>query len=66
MLEGIAFLTITIATITSTFVTRAERERDAADDDAEDEAERRIDVRLDRLEERFDQLEALWRKALNA
>src|SRR5215471_11720833 len=37
MLEGIAFLAITTALITSTFVTRAERER-AIDEDVEDAA----------------------------
>jgi voltage-gated potassium channel len=57
MLEGIAFLTIIIAAITSTFIARA-REQEAA---AEDEAERRIETRLDDLAQRLDRLETLVR-----
>jgi voltage-gated potassium channel len=52
MLEGIAFIAITTAAITSTFVARAEREAGAAED-AELEA---------RLDERFDRLEAMIRE----
>jgi voltage-gated potassium channel len=54
MLEGIAFLTITTAVITSTFVARAQSERSVA------EHEENVEVleRLDKLNERFDQLEA--------
>jgi len=59
MLEGIAFLAITTAVITSTFVARAERERAIADG-AEDAAlEERLDARFDELERRFDRLESL-------
>jgi voltage-gated potassium channel len=54
MLEGIAFLTIVIAAITSTFVARAEAERDEADETAE----KRIEARLDELVDRLDRLEA--------
>jgi voltage-gated potassium channel Kch len=54
MLEGIAFLTITVAAVTSTFVARAQRER-AAEMAAADETEKgRLDdlsARLDRIEE---------------
>jgi voltage-gated potassium channel len=57
MLEGIAFLTIIIAAITSTFVARAEQEREGA----EDEAERRIEAKLEQIERRLDQLESLLR-----
>jgi len=58
MLEGIAFLAITTAVITSTFVARAERER-AIEEDAEDAAlEERLDARFDELERRFDRLES--------
>jgi voltage-gated potassium channel len=50
MLEGIAFIAIITAAITSTFVARAEREQ-AAGADAEDAAlEARINARFDRLE----------------
>jgi voltage-gated potassium channel len=56
MLYGIAFLTITIAAITSTFVARAEREQKARSGDQE-----RLDdlaARLDRIEESLAQLAA--------
>jgi voltage-gated potassium channel len=66
MLEGIAFLTIIIAAITSTFIARAQHERDVVQDADEDEAERRIEARLDRLEQRLEQLDALVRRAINA
>jgi voltage-gated potassium channel len=52
MLEGIAFIAIITAAITSTFVARAEREAGEAED-AELEA---------RLDERFDRLEAMIRE----
>jgi voltage-gated potassium channel len=47
MLEGIAFLAIITAAITSAFVARAEREAGAAEDAA---LEARLDARFDRLE----------------
>ena len=53
MLEGIAFLTITTAVITSTFVARAQAERS----DAEHEENVEVLRRLDELNERFDRLE---------
>jgi voltage-gated potassium channel Kch len=63
MLEGIAFLTITTAVITSTFVARAERER-AIEEGAEDAAlEERLDARFDELERRFNRLESILGKA---
>jgi voltage-gated potassium channel Kch len=62
MLEGIAFLTIVIAAITSTFVARAATERDIAQAGAEDEAEVRIEARLDGIEQRLDRLEQMLRK----
>ena len=58
MLEGIAFLTIITAVITSTFVARAQAERaalDAADVDAHDEG---VDAKLDELAQRLDRIEA--------
>jgi voltage-gated potassium channel len=63
MLEGIAFLAILVAAITSTFVARAEAERDQAEDEAEakedQELEDRIDARFDDLADRLDRLEQL-------
>jgi voltage-gated potassium channel len=62
MLEGIAFLAIITAVITSTFVARAERERQLADQ-AEDLALRvRLEARLDELDDRFDTLEGMIRE----
>ena len=62
MLYGIAFLTITIAAITSTFVTRAQRELAAELHPAEEEDERRerrfedVSARLERIEQLLKQL----------
>src|SRR4051812_47049062 len=64
MLEGIAFLTIIIAAITSTFIARAQLERDVTQDG--DAAEPPIEARLDRLEQRLAQLESLVRQAIEA
>lgn len=61
MLEGIALLTIIIAAITSTFVTRAARERDLAETGEADEAEIRISARFDELDARLDRLETILR-----
>jgi voltage-gated potassium channel Kch len=65
MLQGIAFLTIIIAAITSTFVARAEREAwgDQADD--QDRVVDRVESRLDGLEQRLDRLETLLTKLTN-
>jgi voltage-gated potassium channel len=54
MLEGIAFLTITTAVITSTFVARATSDRA----DAEHDENVQVLKRLDEINERFDRLEA--------
>jgi voltage-gated potassium channel len=54
MLWGIAFVTIIVAVITSTFVSRAEREHDQAGDSAEG----RLQERFDELTGRFDGLNA--------
>lgn len=59
MLEGIAFLAIITAAITSSFVARAEREQAAADDAEEAAFEARVDARFDDLTARFERLEAL-------
>ena len=58
MLEGIAFLAIITAVITSSFVARAARE-DALAGDAEEAAlEARLNARFDDLTMRFDRLES--------
>jgi voltage-gated potassium channel len=57
MLWGIAFVSILVAAITSTFVTRAEHERDRADAQAEQTADDREQARFDDLVERLDRLE---------
>jgi voltage-gated potassium channel len=62
MLEGIAFLAIITAAITSTFVARAQRERDLAEGVDEAAFEARVEGRLDELNGRFDQLEATLRE----
>jgi voltage-gated potassium channel len=59
MLEGIAFLTIIIAAITSTFVARAAGERAAAEEEREETAEQRIEARLDDLALRLGRVETL-------
>jgi len=58
MLEGIAFLAIITAAVTSTFVVRAERERSVAEGAAEIALEERLDARFDELSQRFDRLES--------
>jgi voltage-gated potassium channel Kch len=58
MLEGIAFLAIITAAVTSTFVVRAERERGIADGAEEVALEERLDARFDELAQRFDRLES--------
>jgi voltage-gated potassium channel Kch len=58
MLEGIAFLAIITAAVTSTFVVRAERERSLAEGAEEIALEERLDARFDELNQRFDRLES--------
>jgi voltage-gated potassium channel Kch len=62
MLEGIAFLTVLIAAVTSTFVARAEAERDAAEAVEDQKEEDRLAARLDSLDERLDRVEGMLRK----
>lgn len=59
MLEGIAFLAILTAAITSTFVARAAKEHDAAE--ARGELEK-IEARFDELDRRLDELHAALRE----
>jgi voltage-gated potassium channel len=59
MLQGIAFLAIVTAAITSTFVARAQAERVADAHASEDLAEDRLDARLVDLSQRMDRVEQL-------
>ena len=62
MLEGIAFLAIITAAITSTFVARAAADRDASETSEELTEMARIESRLDQLDQRLDRLEAALRQ----
>jgi voltage-gated potassium channel len=59
MLEGIAFVAIVTAAITSSFVARAEREREVAEDAVESSEETRLNARFDQLDRRLDRLETM-------
>ncbi|MGN6403840.1 potassium channel family protein [Sinomonas sp.] len=59
MLEGIAFLAIITAAITSSFVARAEREQAVAEGLDEAALEERLNARFDDLTVRFERLEAM-------
>jgi voltage-gated potassium channel Kch len=61
MLEGIAFLTILTAAITSTFIARGQQERAAAILAADDVQEDRLDESLANLAERLERIEAILR-----
>ena len=58
MLEGIAFLAIVTAAITSTFVARAERENEAAQAKLDTSDTARLDARLDALDRKLDEIAA--------
>jgi voltage-gated potassium channel Kch len=59
MLEGIAFLAVVTAAITSTFVARAEKERQAAEAAEEDVEIELFERRFDGVDARLDRLEAI-------
>src|SRR5690242_5663672 len=59
MLQGIAFVAITTAAITSTFVARGARERAEAEGTDEHVRDEHVDARFDELAERLDRLEAM-------
>jgi voltage-gated potassium channel len=61
MLEGIAFLAIVTAAITSTFVARASKEREARSADEVTELQK-IEARFDELDRKLDRLEAALRE----
>jgi voltage-gated potassium channel Kch len=62
MLEGIAFLAIITAAITSTFVARAERERAVVEGREEATYSQQFQARFDELDKRLDRLEAMLDK----
>jgi voltage-gated potassium channel len=62
MLEGISFLAIITAVITSSFVARAEHERAVADDVQDAALEARLDARFDDVSVRFDRIESILRE----
>jgi voltage-gated potassium channel len=57
MLWGVAFIAITTAAITSTFVARAAREREHVLATGEETEEQRLDARLDDLAARLERIE---------
>jgi voltage-gated potassium channel len=59
MLWGIAFLAVTTAAVTSTFVARAAKERERAQAADEDDAEVRIEARLVSIDQRLDRVEKM-------
>jgi voltage-gated potassium channel len=66
MLEGIALLTIVIAAITSTFIARAQKERDVAAAADEEQAARQLEARLDDVVTRLDRLETMLQQLTKA
>ena len=62
ILEGIAFLAIVTAAITSTFVTRAARTYEAAHEKEEPSNRDMIEARLDQLDRKLDGLAATLAK----
>jgi voltage-gated potassium channel len=62
MLEGIAFLAIITAAITSTFIARAESERAADEHASEATHEAQVEARFDDLAGRLDRLESMIRE----
>ena len=61
MLEGIAFLAVVTAAITSTFVGRATAEREAAHEKEQTSDVERLEARLDALDRKLDGLAQLIR-----
>lgn len=65
MLQGIAFLAITTAVITSTFVARAQRETAAAESEQGLGYEQRVAAGLDDVARRLDRVEATLQQLTN-
>ena len=61
MLEGIAFVAIVTAAVTSTFVARATKQYDAATAEADKKRDTQIDSSLAEINQRLDQLETMLR-----
>jgi voltage-gated potassium channel Kch len=61
MLQGIAFLAVVTAAITSSFVARAAKQYMAEQDEDEMTELRRIEARFDELDKKLDRLEAALR-----
>jgi voltage-gated potassium channel len=61
MLQGIAFLAVVTAAITSSFVARAAKQYMAQQDEDEMTELRRIEARFDELDKKLDRLEAALR-----
>jgi voltage-gated potassium channel len=66
MLQGLAFLAIVTAAITSTFVARAQRELAKGEDVEDEQAARHVDDRFDDQAARLDRLEALLARDADA
>ena len=62
MLEGISFLAIITAVITSSFVARAANERSLAEGADDAALEARLDARFDDVSVRFDRIESILRE----
>jgi voltage-gated potassium channel len=59
MLEGIAFLAIVTAAITSSFVARAEQEQNLAEQEDAQAAVARLEARFDQVDNRLDRLDSI-------
>lgn len=62
MLEGIAFLAIITAAITSNFVVRAQQRRGVDEENKENLAEKRLDARFEDMTSRLDRVEGILTK----
>ncbi len=61
MLEGIAFVAIVTAAVTSTFVARATRQYNIAEADEDKKRDASIDSSLTEMNKRLDQIETMLR-----
>ena len=66
MFEGIALLAIVTAAVTSSFIERAQRARQAEEATEEKQEEERLDARFDDLAGRLERVEAMLRTLTNA
>jgi voltage-gated potassium channel Kch len=65
MFEGIALLAIVTAAVTSSFVERAQRAREAREDAVEKQEGERLDARFDDLAARLERVETMLRTLTN-